>query len=906
MNRPVSLYRLLLSTIVGAPLALTAQAAPVRMDTKHRELFQAFCVSCHGPEKQKGEFRLDDLAFELTEVKTAEKWQKILNAMNAGEMPPEEEKQPSRERKADFLEELSHTLVDARRSLADQKGAITLRRLNRREYANTLRDLLGVDISVAELPADSGSGSFDTVGANLFMSANQFEQYLGLGRQALDEAFEWQAAMGLEQKIRVEAEDTLKTARKAFEDDLDALERAKKWVALVDVAIAAPENAETAARLRKTAKNEDAVRREWLLFKGAPAPEDFGFQTVENNADKALGALSFGTKVGKGYGRPYREAYLNLPAIEQGAYFTIGGTEIHGYDALSLQIPYKWKTIVGDYIFRVRVAATEKATHERRFFEFGIDPRQGPVLSTHHISGTMDAPQTVEIPISLTRQHKEGANRTLYIREKGALDHFTVTRRVKDSAKRENGIGPEFAVWVDWLELERIPNSRKGGARALNALGISLTDDTKPDPEQLRAALERFCTEAFRCAKPESGYIEKLAHIYAVRMQAGDKHSSALKHTLAVALASPQFLYLAEPVPENTRRLLTGPELATRLSYFLWGAPPDPELRELAASGRLAEPETLAAQTTRLLEDTRSRDFTRPFVHQWLGLDRLDFFEFNRELFPRFDNSTKLAARQEVYETFEHILRTNASMRELLKSDYAILNPVLGEFYGISGIQRDGFQKVALTGETGHMRGGLLGMAAILAMGGNGERTSPVERGAWVLRKLLNEPPPPAPANVPQLARLAGKALTTRERLEAHQQDPQCASCHRKIDPLGFGLENFDAAGQWRTQDSYQVRDEKGKPVPGASKTWQVEAAAAFHKGPAFKDYYELREHIAGRAQKFARGFSLALIEYALGRTPGFRDETLADALLENAEKNNLSMRSFLHALVASEEFHSK
>jgi hypothetical protein len=175
-----------------------------------------------------------------------------------------------------------------------------------------------------------------------------------------------------------------------------------------------------------------------------------------------------------------------------------------------------------------------------------------------------------------------------------------------------------------------------------------------------------------------------------------------------------------------------------------------------------------------------------------------------------------------------------------------------------------------------------------------------------VLRKLLNEPPPPAPANVPQLARLAGKVLTTHERLMAHQQDPQCASCHRRIDPVGFGLENFDAVGLWRTEDTYQVKDENGKPVKGASKTWTIEAGAALYKGPAFSGFSELREIVASRVEPFSRGLSLALIEYALGRPIGFRDEALVDSMVGRARGRDYAIREFILGLVRSEEFRMK
>jgi hypothetical protein len=286
-------------------------------------------------------------------------------------------------------------------------------------------------------------------------------------------------------------------------------------------------------------------------------------------------------------------------------------------------------------------------------------------------------------------------------------------------------------------------------------------------------------------------------------------------------------------------------------------------------------------------------------------MDRLDFFEVNRGLFPNFDNATKLAARNEVYETFAFGLRENQSIRDLLKADYVVINSVLANFYGIKGVTGDAYRKVPVPKDS--PRGGLLGMAAINVMGGNGERSNPVERGAWVLRKLLNEPPPPAPANVPAITRLAGKALSTRDRLQAHQDAPQCASCHRKIDPIGFGLENFDAVGQWRTQDSYQVPNPAGKPARDVPKlTWTIDPSGTLHKGPAFKNYFELRDIIAGKSDAFARGFGEALVEYAIGRPVGFRDESLLNDLLRQAKSKNLAVREFIHALVQSKEFQTK
>jgi hypothetical protein len=196
-------------------------------------------------------------------------------------------------------------------------------------------------------------------------------------------------------------------------------------------------------------------------------------------------------------------------------------------------------------------------------------------------------------------------------------------------------------------------------------------------------------------------------------------------------------------------------------------------------------------------------------------------------------------------------------------------------------------------------------MAAIHAMGSDGVKSSPVERGAWVLRHLLHDPPPPAPANVPQLSRLAGRPLTTREKLAAHQEEPQCASCHRKIDPIGFGLENFNAAGKWRTGEREFTKNKKGRSVLGKTST-PIDASGKFHNGPAFANYQELRDLIAARENDFARGFTEHLIEYALGRPYGFTDKDLANDVMSAARESGFAVSDIVQALVQSKAFRTK
>lgn len=899
-----------------------ASAADAMMPEAHRSFLASYCVKCHNAEKQKGKLRLDDISFTIDSVEKADRWQKILNKLNAGEMPPDDSKQPEPTAKTDFLDSLSSALVTARKSLGDRHGQITMRRLNRREYQNTLRELLGVDINVAELPSDVAAPGaevvFDTVGSNLFVSSSQIEQYLSLGREALDDAFERHAALGSEKKLRIEAESSLPDIKKAVADEKERYEQFKRWAAAVALAAAKPENVPVVAALLKGKKDEVLIRRNWNKISGAPSPEAFGFKRQRPNTDDAQFADFVEILNEHSRFHPYYQSYLQMPRLNDGAYFTVPiFTRCSSIISVTLKsrfyiaIPGNWPA--GDYVVRFRIAATENAKPEQRFIEFGVGSsffdERWEATSTHEVTGNMEHPQVIEVPVSIRKISSDRGDRTFFIREKGGYYRFEIAtaqernRKLFDAAYERNGAGPEFNLWLDWMEVEGKP---KDAAPAMHALeGIPLDDKAPaPTPEKLRAAFERFATEAFRGTPPRSAFIDRLLGMYQSYRSEGKKHSEALKDTLAIVLASPPMLYLAEPVSDGTQRTLSAAELATRLSYFLWGSPPDATLRKLADSGELNNPAVLAAQTERLLDDPRSQGFIRPFFHQWLVLDRLNFFKFSRKLFPAFDDGTEVAARKEVYETVSYLIRTNSNLCDLLSCDYIIANQVLARFYGIEGVTGDQFQKVTLPKDS--PRGGLIGMAAILAMGGNGQRTSPVERGAWVLRKLLNDPPPPAPANVPQLNRLADKILTSHERLQAHQEAPQCASCHRKIDPIGFGLENFDPVGQWRTQDSYQALDAAGKPIPKAVKTWAIDPSGSLYKGPAFRNYFELRDIIASRREPFARGFSAALIQYALGRPCGFSDDPLIDAMVHQAEARQFAVREFIHTLVNSKAFHSK
>ena len=879
--------------------AATAAAPRPVLDAGHKQFLTTHCSACHGPQTQEANFRVDDLPLALDTVAAAERWQKVLGALNSGEMPPTDEPQPEAAAKADVLDVLAKTMVTARKSLADQGGRIAMRRLNRREYRNTLRDLLGVEVDASDLPADTSPLSFDTVGASLFMTASQFEQYEAIGRDALAAALKQHASAGVRKQTRIEAEKTLATFKKANERLQANQQAAREWFVKLDAAVASPENAEFVAKTRPTLKSEQDFKFHWRSLAGLPAPDD-AVANSGNNPQFLAAILEEKRFI------PYEEHYLSMPGLDTGVYLAVpaGLRAPNSNTRLSLDIPADWPP--GEYVFRIRCAARPEAAPDRRFVEFGHRHYgdRVPAISAHHVTGTMDAPQVIEIPYTLKDAGSDPAKRRFAIREIGT-GVATAARKLFDEGVKANGIGPELAIWVDWIEIERkMPaGDVPPGIKALEPLLDAKDPDAVP-PAQAKRAVEQFIAEAYRGVQPAAGEVERLAGIYAARRGLGAKHEEALVEAIVSVLSSPRFLYRAEPGPDDGRRDLDGLEVAVRLSYFLWGAPPDATLRRLATRGELLKPEVLESQTNRLLDDPRSAGFVEPFVAQWLAMERLDFFQFDPALYPKFDDSTKEATRREVYETFAWLLANNGRLADLLKADYVIVNGLLADYYGLEGVQGDEFRRVSLP--TSSPRGGLLGMAAVHAMGSNGEHSSPVERGAWVLRKLLNDPPPPAPPNVPQLARLAGKSLTTRERVVLHQEEPQCASCHRKIDPIGFGLENFDAVGAWRTTDNSMAVNAQGKPDPKTKKTWTIDASGSLHGGPAFTDFFGLRDIVASRPEQFARGFTAALVEYALGRPCGFGDEPLIDSIVKDASGHDLALRSFVHALVQSKAFRTK
>ncbi len=371
-----------------------------------------------------------------------------------------------------------------------------------------------------------------------------------------------------------------------------------------------------------------------------------------------------------------------------------------------------------------------------------------------------------------------------------------------------------------------------------------------------RKILQRIVPLAWRRSVSDEE-INRLVSLVKQVTDDGASFERGIQTAVQAVLVSPRFLFRVEEDPETGIRDLDSYELASRLSYFLWSSTPDPELLESARTGQLTQTAELERQTRRLLADPRSRSIVDNFASQWLQLRNLANISPNPRRFPKFTKELRADMRRETEMLFETIVREDRSIIEFLSADYTYVNQRLAEHYGIEGISGEEFRRVSVNLD---QRGGLLGQASILTVTSNPTRTSPVKRGKWILENLLAAPPPPAPAGVPPLKESTRREpieLTLKERMAQHRTDPACAACHQLMDPLGFGLENYDATGVWRTNDGFADVDSTGD-LPDGRK----------FNGPK-----ELRAILLERSDDFRRCFADRLLTYSLGRGLEYFDE---------------------------------
>lgn len=411
--------------------------------------------------------------------------------------------------------------------------------------------------------------------------------------------------------------------------------------------------------------------------------------------------------------------------------------------------------------------------------------------------------------------------------------------------------------------------------------------------EAARRILAGFLPRAFRRPvnpSEEAFYVS----LFQAQMHRGESFESAILYALRAVLVSPEFLFRTEPVNTTQQmRLLEDYSLATRLSYFLWGSTPDSLLLALADEGKLRDPEILKGQVARMLRNKRAFDFARSFVEQWLRTrDLAEAFKPDPGLFPEWsDSELRGDIRNQPVLFFQEVLRNDLSVLDLLDSKWTIATRKLQRLFGTSvkpARPNNQAQPQRIELPEGTRRGGLLGMPAVLAVSSHPHRTSPVLRGKWMLDAILGTPPPPPPPDVPALDEKPGeKAATLRERLAQHRANPACASCHDRIDPLGFALENYDVLGRWRTEES-------GKPV---------DAKGELPDGTVFNGPDELKATLLQKKELFLRNLTNKVLGYALGRGLTLQDSCTVDSILEEVKRSNYSSHALINAVVMSVPF---
>ena len=428
------------------------------------------------------------------------------------------------------------------------------------------------------------------------------------------------------------------------------------------------------------------------------------------------------------------------------------------------------------------------------------------------------------------------------------------------------------------------PLQRSGAHRRI----FTERKDGDSDESYMISVLKPFMERAFR--RPLlPGEAERYLIFLTNAKSQDESVEYAIRQSLAAVLVSPSFLFREEPTVTNTaegKSLIDEHALATRLSYFLWSSMPDKQLRELADKGQLRK--NLHTEIKRMVESDKSEAFVKNFVGQWLQLRDMESVTPHDRVYNDFDGNTARDLRKETESLVEHVMDENLPIRTLLSADFTFINERLAKHYGIHGVKGDEFRMVSLKGTP---RRGLLGQGAFLTLTSHSTRTSPVLRGKYILENLLNTPPPPAPPNVPALPekRKHGKdSLTLRQELEAHRKDPACASCHALMDPIGFGLENFDGVGRWRTED-------RGKPLDVADK---------LVTGQKFATFEEMRDIFINEfTDEFHRAVAVKMLTYALGRGVEYYDRPAIDEIVLKAGKDDGRFLAWITAIAESVPF---
>jgi hypothetical protein len=697
--------------------------------------------------------------------------------------------------------------------MALNPGSVTAHRLNRAEYNNTIRDLLGVTFHPADdFPQDDSGYGFDNIGDVLSLSSSQMEKYVTAA-----EKIARTAVFGQEQ----------------LQPTLIRHEVPGRKIVTVTTVPARYDTTGLSLPNSLHALHRFPVDGEYLFR--------FGLNGV-----RALGSepVQFSLWVD---GHPVK--VMDFDPTGSAAF----NPDRQDFSGRTLEC--RFRVTAGDHW----VAATIPHLYEGLPAEYG-----GPNPSKKHLP-----PQEFKPPPGLPPERLEAFRKRF-------------EARLKEKA-------PTNDIRISFLEIGGPYGQTMGPSDAsLRKIFVCGHLHGEHQPGCTRKILNSLISRAFRRpATPQE--IDRFSSIVSLVQKQGDSYDEGICLALQGILISPHFLFRIETDPATVKPSTIHPlsqyELASRLSYFLWSSMPDDELRACADRQSLRNPDVLRAQVRRMLKDPRSHALAENFAGQWLQFRALESAHPDRDRFPNFDDYLRMSMRQETEMFFDSIVRDDRSVLDLLLGKYTFLNERLANFYGIPGVVGPAFRRVDLTGTP---RGGILTQASVLTVTSYPNRTSPVLRGKWILENILNAPPPAPPPGVPNLdVSAVGSATSLRQQLEAHRKNPTCAACHARMDPLGFGLENFDAIGAWRINDG----------------TVAIDSSGSLPDGRSFKGPDGLKTILKADRDAFAQCLSSKLLTYALGRGLERYDRPTVTAITKRVAAADYRFSNLILEIVTSRPF---
>jgi hypothetical protein len=819
MNRPsgsfaiFSLAAVLLAT-ASNPLRAADDAAAAK------RFLATYCNDCHGAKKQSADRRFDALVLPVRKADGLIDLKDILDQIHLGEMPPKKAPQPTKAERQAFVEQTTRLLTAGREKLASTGGSTVLRRLNRREYLNTVGDLFALNMAsfdpTTKFPLDQTEGQMDNLGDVLRTSGYLLEQYLDAADAVVEKAF------ALEKPV---AERSWH-----FREPLNVWE-------CMDT-----ENHEGGYAVIKDFKA------------GVPADGYYEIQVLAHAANRK---------------HQYDPAIFGIDSREPFLLGVVPGTAKLG----PLDAPQSVQPLLAEHV----LADGQPEWYTKKVW---LDAGQTPRFVFPN--GPKNFRKTW---FTIARMHPDKWSADA--KEKGKLTNIGEAHKITVA----HGQVPHISILEVKLRGPILDSWPPASQRAV-------VGKDGFDPKRTRELLVSFAGRAYRrpATKDE---IDRLVAVAEKRVKAGHTPLVGFKAALKTALCSPSFLYLSQDVVADkadpkTRPRLSAHALASRLSYFLWSTTPDAELLRLADNGELTKPELLVAQTRRMIASPRSDAFVASFLDSWLNLRSLGTTPPDRKEFDRYySKGLEHAFKVETRMFMRDLLDRDASIVNFLDSKHTFVNQALATHYGLGDLgdpaRAHEFRKVTLTNPN---RGGLLGMGSVLTVTANGIETSPVVRGVFVLEHILGTPPPPPPDDVPAIDPDVRGAKSVRDLLSKHRESPNCFACHRKIDPPGFALENFDPIGGWRSKYDKKTPVDASGELPGGQK---------------FTDIAGLKKILVEqRTDQFSRMLTARLLSYACGRRIEGVDQPTVEKIAAGLPDRQYALRSLVEAVVLSDRFLSR